>query len=857
MGFFELKATRRPSSGKIKPEILFKHECAYCPLNSIRTNKHPHMEPTGSTKPAIYILGEAPGADEDQVGKQFVGKAGRTLRRRIPEEWENKIRWNNAVRTRPPKNRTPTPIELDCCRPSVARDIVATKPKAIFGFGGIPLGWALDETGITKWVNRRIPVRVTVPLDVGKYHDCWYFPMFHPSYVNRMKGEYGKDVELVFEKNLEWAFDSIDSLPEPNVHTVEDARADVTWVTGHGRTDLDRVISFLHDASKQKLLGLDYETNALRPYNKSAKILTVAIATAAEAFAFPLRHRGAGWSEQDVLTLDYHFSNLLYQFKGKIAVHNVAFEQEWSGKFYGKDAVRLPHWEDTISQAYILDERKGCLSLEFLALQYFGINIKQLAGLDRKNLDACPVEDVLKYNAIDAKYHRLLYQAQRDRLKDEGLTSVYREHMKRVPAAVLTQLKGLDVDQKQVQTLYAKYKSKSDAAEALIMSHKVVKRFERKTGTKFRISANHDMKKALAAFGCHPDAVDKVTLKQFHGGELGDFLKAVIDWREANKVISTYILPCIPGSETTAVFDDGKLHPIISTTKTTTWRTSSEAPNIQNWPKRNEWQKEVRKQIKPRKGPRGKRVIVSFDYGQIQARNVAMESHDKKLVDSFWKNYDIHADWRERIAKKCPDWMMGYKGLTSEQEKKDFLKAKRHGAKNGFVFPAFFGARQGKLSTLLGIGQDDARELLDEFLAEFSGIHSWHKRIERFYAAKGYVTGCTGFRRRAPITRNELINAPIQADEAAIVCDAWSRLSMMGKDAGMEIHDDLTFVWYESEVEKNAEKVIDTMLACPFEWANVVPISVEWAIGDDWYALKDQGAYSSDKWSGTLCQKKS
>jgi len=862
LGFFEIKASVRPSRNKVKDELLHKQECNFCPLNAVRGNLHPHLQPDGSTKPLIYMLGASPDPDEDRAGRHFVGKAGRTLRRRISEEWDDRMRWNMCARTATPKGRAPTHTELECCRPSVARDIVTTKPKAIFGFGPTPLHWAMKQTGITKWVMRKIPIRVRVPL-TDEYHDCWYFPMFHPEYVNRMRGEYGQDVGFLFEMNLQWAFDQVGGigLPIPVVHDAEQAHSGIELVTGHQPGDLRKVQKFLLRAEKASLTGFDLETNGLRPYNKTAKILTAAVSTSDDTLAFAVAHKGAGWSPQEARTLAEALSGYIHRAKGRIAVHNAAFELEWGAFFFGKEICRAVQWEDTIAQAYVLDERKGCLSLEFLVQQYFGINIKKLAGLDRKNLDDAPLQDVLLYNGVDAKYHRALYKEQKARLKDEKLLDVYKHHLERVPTMVLTQLQGLPVNQKQVQALYDKYKSKSNAAEKIILNHKVVKRFEKSTKREFRISAPADVKKALAAFGCHPDAMDKVTLKQFHGGDLDDFLKALITWREANKVLSTYILPCMPGSPN--VFDDGRLHPVIATTTTTTARTSSYEPNIQNWPKRNEGQKEVRKQIKPRKGPRGKRVVVSFDYGQIQARNVAMESKDETLIKAFWTNYDIHADWRDRIAAKCPDWMHGYKGLTSEQEKKDFLKGKRHGAKNGFVFPAFFGAREKKLASLLQIDPMDCRELLDEFLAEFSGIHSWHQRIEKFYAKYGYVTGCSGYRRRAPITRNELINAPIQADEAMIVCDAMARLSKLAYpatqadriirarpslQAGMEIHDDLTFIWYEADVEKNVETVVDTMLNCPFEWAHIVPISVEWALGDDWYLLKDQGAFASNTW---------
>jgi DNA polymerase I-like protein with 3'-5' exonuclease and polymerase domains len=98
-----------------------------------------------------------------------------------------------------------------------------------------------------------------------------------------------------------------------------------------------------------------------------------------------------------------------------------------------------------------------------------------------------------------------------------------------------------------------------------------------------------------------------------------------------------------------------------------------------------------------------------------------------------------------------------------------------------------------------------------------------------------------------------MINAPIQADESVIVCDAMARLSELRNERfqpNMMIHDDLTFIWPVNEIDKNAEVVIDHMIHTPFEWAQVVPIVVEMSVGSDWANQKAVGEFSSDKWEG-------
>src|ERR1700754_39063 len=182
MGFLGVKNNNKRISGP-SFELLHKLECRACPLDKIKTNRHPHMKPTGSKEPVIYILGEAPGKQEDATGKQFIGASGEILRARIPKQWRDQVRFNNVVRTRPVDNATPQRIEIECCRPSVERDIVATKPKVIWGFGGVPLTWAAKTTGIQDWRGRRIPV------NIGG-HECWYYPMLHPSFLLRIRKDW-------------------------------------------------------------------------------------------------------------------------------------------------------------------------------------------------------------------------------------------------------------------------------------------------------------------------------------------------------------------------------------------------------------------------------------------------------------------------------------------------------------------------------------------------------------------------------------------------------------------------------------------------------------------------------------------
>ncbi len=882
MAFFGIVKDARaayPVMRGVSDAFLHKHECAVCPLNNQAGLRSPHMEPTGVARPQAYFLGGAPDGSDDRKGEQFASQAGRILRHHLPGKWLAKVRFNNCVRTRPPKDRPPARAEIEACRPSVEKDIEQSQPAAIVGFGNVPLSWAgVAESGIAMWSGRRTPALVAgLPR--------WYFPIISPSAVQddprwrgiqRQPGRYGSEGEFTLALHLRRALAAIEAgLPEPVVHSADDARDGVEWVDGSGGdSDVDHVAEFLARAATRKYAGLDYETKGLRPYAADAKILTAAVSTLQDgALAFPFDHREVRWSKRQRAAIDDLWGKFLYEAECRKVVHQLAFEMEWSAHYWGADCLRAGRWGDSISQAYVMDERPGGHSLEFLVQQYFGINIKKLAGVDRADLDAAPLPKVLQYNGVDAKYHRLLYAVQAAVLREMGMTALYAEHLERVPTAVLTQLKGIPVNQRAVLDLGMKYIPKMVEAEAAVRRMGAIKTFER-GGQRFRPSANEDVKRVTNdVLGYQLDNVDEAALETVDP----EFARRAVEWRKAAKVYGTYIMP-VCGPETLAelederrsrvaeiggaidlketadssrIYPDGMLHPQTNVNRTRTTRTSSDGPNYQNWPKRGSAEAiEARRPIKPIKAGE---LIVSFDYGQIQARNVGMESLDAALIKSFWDDHDIHADFMEELARIYPRWVKeGVKALANDPK---LQKKYRNDVKHGFVFASFFGAQAKKTAAVLGVPLWVGEALGDIFWDRFGGIRKWHGQLEVDYYKTGYVTGHAGYRRWAPVSYNERINSPIQADEAKIVLDAMMRLSKIDHDllqASMEIHDDLTFVWPKSRVDELAPIVIKEMLTMPFEWARVTPIVVEMAVGVDWANLKepDEHIFASNKYDG-------
>jgi uracil-DNA glycosylase, family 4 len=108
--------------------------CMKCQLGDTRKN---FVFGTGNPKAEVLILGEGPGAEEDDQGLPFVGRAGKLLNdilKAIKFE-RNEVYIANIVKCRPPGNRTPSPVEMETCIPYLKKQIELINPKLILCVG--------------------------------------------------------------------------------------------------------------------------------------------------------------------------------------------------------------------------------------------------------------------------------------------------------------------------------------------------------------------------------------------------------------------------------------------------------------------------------------------------------------------------------------------------------------------------------------------------------------------------------------------------------------------------------------------------------------------------------------------------
>jgi uracil-DNA glycosylase family 4 len=136
----------------------------------------------GNPEGRVMLVGEAPGADEDRIGKPFMGRSGQLLDRMLAAVGldRSQVYVANIVPWRPPGNRTPTPQEIAICKPFIARQIELAGPEFLLCLGGPATQNLLGvKDGILRTRGRWFPYRTEDGREIRA------LPTLHPAYLLR------------------------------------------------------------------------------------------------------------------------------------------------------------------------------------------------------------------------------------------------------------------------------------------------------------------------------------------------------------------------------------------------------------------------------------------------------------------------------------------------------------------------------------------------------------------------------------------------------------------------------------------------------------------------------------------------
>lgn len=311
--------------------------------------------------------------------------------------------------------------------------------------------------------------------------------------------------------------------------------------------------------------------------------------------------------------------------------------------------------------------------------------------------------------------------------------------------------------------------------------------------------------------------------------ELGakhEIVSKILTYRKYSKLKSTYVdaLPLMINPKT------NRVHSNFNQARAATGRLSSDNPNLQNIPIRDEAGREIRKAFEPRDKDH---ILLAADYSQIELRLIAEISKDEAMMEAFIQGNDFH----RATAAKVYD--VPYDDVTADQ---------RRNAKT-VNFSITYGAGATNLSRQLNIKRTEATELIAEYFKQFQGLKKYMDDTIEYARANGYVKTLLGRRRnlRDINSKNGLsrsnaermaINTPIQGTAADMIKIAMINIhdEMMKEKYKskmiLQVHDELVFDVYRPELDKLKAMVEEKMkTAIP---GLKVPILVGMDTGENW-----------------------
>jgi DNA polymerase len=151
----------------------------------------------GDPASRVMIVGEAPGADEDRMGKPFVGASGQLLDRileavglsRNSDDPGNGVYISNILNWRPPGNRTPTKGEIDVSLPFIERHIALAKPDILLMAGGVASKALLNQTASLSKLRGGWHEYKPVTADISSIATIKARAVYHPAYLLRTPGQ--------------------------------------------------------------------------------------------------------------------------------------------------------------------------------------------------------------------------------------------------------------------------------------------------------------------------------------------------------------------------------------------------------------------------------------------------------------------------------------------------------------------------------------------------------------------------------------------------------------------------------------------------------------------------------------------
>ncbi len=493
---------------------------------------------------------------------------------------------------------------------------------------------------------------------------------------------------------------------------------------------------------------------------------------------------------------------------------------------YNFDLVPANDMFDVMVASYLLNSGSKAHDITSILLKVLGKVLPQntaqtsLFGVDKKNL----AEELFLINQTKEKLKTDLEKAE-----NFGLFKKMEMQLEYVLAEM--ELNGIAVDKVMFKKL---------SVEAATSLDKLTKKIYKLAGMEFNIASPIQLREVLfdkldiSVAGIKKGKTGLSTsaeeLEKLHG--LHPIIEEISSYRELAKLQNTYIdvLPDLINKKT------GRIHSHFNQTVAATGRLSSLDPNLQNIPIRSELGREIRKAFVAEPG----NILISADYSQIELRIVASLAQDKRMIEIFNKDEDIHKATAAAINNV----------LLAE-----VTKEMRYAAKE-VNFGVLYGMGSYGLSWRTGISQAEAKDFIRKYFEAFSGVREYIDRTLEFTKKEGYCETLFGRRRYLPelsatnfqmraAAERMAVNHPIQGTAADLMKMAMIEVfkkiksnenkSLAQAKILLQVHDELIL-----EVKKELAEEVANLVQSIME--NVVtlrvPVKVGISIDRSWGEMK-------------------
>lgn len=181
---------------QVRQQVL---QCQKCDL--YKTKKH-YVFGEGSSSTKVMFIGEAPGANEDETGRPFVGRAGKVFEELLQSIGLKRVDIfiANVLKCRPPENRNPKPEEIVACGGYLSQQIDILKPKIICPMGNFATEYVFKKYGLKTEMTSISRMHGKVYKVQNIFGTLKILPLYHPAvatYNVEMKGILLKDIQVL------------------------------------------------------------------------------------------------------------------------------------------------------------------------------------------------------------------------------------------------------------------------------------------------------------------------------------------------------------------------------------------------------------------------------------------------------------------------------------------------------------------------------------------------------------------------------------------------------------------------------------------------------------------------------------